>query len=177
MLYYFYNVPLCRFVLATPRLLLFAAAYETTLTLEPPLITLIILFILGGTGGMLSFNPFEFLSFVARLRFERKSLRCPCLRSYATSNRRACHLYVWWPWSWWNLHHFLMSQMSGEDFILRGHFTVSPILFSTLTSLAGSMLKLYSSNFGLSCARSFLSYDFLESLNYCMFSIRRLLVG
>ena len=155
------------------RLLLFAVAYETPLISNPLLITLIIPSCLSSIGRTPSFVSFKLLSLVARPRSMRRSFKFPCFNSSVTFSRRAWHSFVRWPWSWWNSHHFLVSQTSDGAFIFCSHFTVSPIPFSTSTSSVGSMFRLYSGNFGFSCIGLSFLYGFLESLNSHLFSIRQ----
>ena len=120
------------FIRVIRLLLRFAAAYDTPLTSDPPLITLITLSCLGGAGGVPSLTPFEPLSLVARPRSISKSFKWPCFSSSATSSRRAWHSSVRWPWSLWNSHHFLVFLVPAVDFIFCGHFTASPFLSGLL---------------------------------------------
>lgn len=75
----------------------FFVAYETPLTLKPPLITLIIFSVLDGTGGVSTLALFECLSLVAWPLFKTISLRCLYLRSLATSKQSAWHSFVLGP--------------------------------------------------------------------------------
>ena len=85
---------LCVSVHPIRRLLHFAAAYDTPLTSDPPLITLITLSCLGGAGGLSSPLPLELLSLVAQPHSIIKSFKWPCFSSSVTSSCKAWHSSV-----------------------------------------------------------------------------------